>query len=531
MRYLWIAAGLGCVIGCGHQTSLDAEREATSYQKHAAPAAAVPQEFVHAFDRPGNTESYDEIEENPFLTAVNAPTSTFSIDVDTASYSNVRRFLQQDQWPPAGAVRIEELINYFPYEYPPPTDEAPFAASVEMAGCPWEPSHRLARIALKGREIDKNARPVSNLVFLLDVSGSMADANKLPLVRSAIKMLVDNFRENDRVAIVVYAGASGLVLPSTTGDQKTEIFRALDRLYTGGGTNGGEGIELAYNVALENFISGGANRVILCTDGDFNVGITDRSRLVKLIEQKAASNIFLSVLGVGMGDYQDSLLEDLADKGNGNFAYIDSLNEARKVLIEQMSGTLITIAKDVKIQVEFNPAHVAGYRLIGYENRMLQTEDFRDDAKDAGEIGAGHAVTALYEIVPAGQAVPATAPAVSPEDSPSQPARDFGPVEILNVRLRYKNPEEHESRELQFPLQHSDKSFAEASPDFQFAAAVAEFGMLLRNSHFSGNATLQGIIEIARANRDWDPHGYRAEFIELVERARRLFPARQAAAL
>ncbi|HTI51250.1 MAG TPA: von Willebrand factor type A domain-containing protein, partial [Planctomycetaceae bacterium] len=335
-----------------------------------------------------NREAYDHITDNPFLTVPHNPLSTFSIDVDTASYSIVRRFLSAGERPPRGAVRIEELINYFTYDYPQPQRDVPFSVNIEIAPCPWQPEHRLARIGLKGREIPRGERPVSNLVFLIDVSGSMQDQNKLPLVKAGLRLLVDQLGENDRVAIVVYAGASGLALGSTIADQKGIILPAIDNLQAGGSTNGGAGIELAYRTAVENFIPHGTNRVILCTDGDFNVGVTSQGALIPLIEQQAKSQVFLSVLGFGMGNYQDSMLEKLADKGNGNYGYIDSLSEARKLFVDQMQGTLVTIAKDVKIQVEFNPARVGAYRLIGYENRLLAAEDFNNDQKDAGEIGA-----------------------------------------------------------------------------------------------------------------------------------------------
>jgi Ca-activated chloride channel family protein len=357
------------------------------------------------------TEGYASITENPYRLTAREPLSTFGIDVDTASYANVRRFLNQGQLPPAGAVRIEELINYFSYDYPQPEWDLPFSVNAEVAGCPWHEGHRLVRIGLKGREIEVDDRPAGNLVFLLDVSGSMRAGNKLPLVKAALRLLVERLNSHDRIALVVYAGASGLALPSTPADQRETILSALDNLQAGGSTNGAEGIELAYQVARENFVPGGINRVILCTDGDFNVGATSDSELVRQIEDKAKTGVFLSVLGFGMGNYQDSKMQLLADKGNGNHAYIDSLGEARKVLVEEMAGTLLTIAKDVKIQVDFNPAHVAAYRLIGYENRMLKAEDFRDDTKDAGEIGAGHTVTALYEIIPPGQEIPLDRPA------------------------------------------------------------------------------------------------------------------------
>ena len=362
-----------------------------------------------------NTAAYDHILENPFLDAASNPLSTFSIDVDTASYSNIRRFINEGSLPPKDAVRVEEMINYFSYDYAQPTDGKPFAVHVDGTGCPWEASHRLVRIGLKGREVATDKRGPSNLVFLLDVSGSMEPPERLPLVKQAMRLLVDKLTENDRVAIVVYAGSSGLVLPSTTGDHKEKILEALENLQSGGSTNGAEGIQLAYKIASENFIKGGVNRVILATDGDFNVGVTSQGDLIRLIQEKAKSGVFLSVLGVGDDNLKDSTMQKLADKGNGNYAYLDSLDEARKVLVQQMNGTLVTIAKDVKIQVEFNPARVASYRLIGYEKRMLRKEDFNNDKVDAGEIGAGHTVTALYEVVPVG-ATPNPAASVPPVD-------------------------------------------------------------------------------------------------------------------
>ncbi|MCA9070675.1 MAG: VWA domain-containing protein, partial [Planctomycetaceae bacterium] len=447
---------------------------------------------------------------------------TFSIDVDTASYSNVRRFLNQGQLPPPGAVRIEELINYFPYDYPAPEGRQPFSVNVEVADCPWNSEHRLARIGLKGREIDIEQRPPSNLVFLLDVSGSMSDANKLPLVKSSMKMLVDRLGENDRVAVVVYAGASGLVLPSTSADHKTKILSALDRLNAGGSTNGGEGIQLAYRISVENFIPGGVNRVILCTDGDFNVGKTNQSELIRLIEEKAKTGVFLSVLGFGMGNYKDSTMEKLADKGNGNYAYIDTHNEARKVLVEGLTGTLITIAKDVKIQVDFNPAQVEGYRLIGYENRMLRAEDFKDDTKDAGEIGAGHTVTALYELVPPGKPLPGSDVDPSKYQKPDQLTEAAASDELFTVRLRYKDPDGQDSKPLEAPIKAEKKPFAQAGQDFQFAAAVAQFGMLLRDSQYKGDSTFEKVLNTASANVGGDDSGYRREFVGLVEKAREL---------
>jgi Ca-activated chloride channel homolog len=470
-----------------------------------------------------NTEAYDRVEDNPFLAVSSNPLSTFSIDVDTASYANVRRFLQQGRRPPKDAVRIEELVNYFPYEFPQPQGDAPFSVNVEVAQAPWALEHRLVRIGLKGREIPEAERPASNLVFLLDVSGSMDEPNKLPLLQLALKTLVVHLGERDRVAIVVYAGASGLVLPST--GNKRAMLDALDQLKAGGSTNGGQGIALAYNVAQENFVKGGSNRVILCTDGDFNVGVTSQGDLTRLIEEKAKTGVFLSVLGFGMGNYKDSTLEKLADKGNGNYAYIDTLQEARKVLVQQMGGTLFTIAKDVKIQVEFNPAAVAAYRLIGYENRMLRAEDFNDDKKDAGEIGSGHSVTALYEVVPSGQPVP-VASGVDPlkYSKPVEPAAGSASGELLTVKLRAKKPDADTSQLIEVPVRDEGRKYGDASGEFKFAAAVAAFGMLLRESPYKGSASFAGVLELGEEGRGGDKDGYRGEFLQLVKLARAAKP-------
>ncbi|MBN8711124.1 MAG: VWA domain-containing protein [Verrucomicrobia bacterium] len=472
-----------------------------------------------------NTEAYDAIEDNPFRETKGNELSTFSIDVDTASYANVRRFLQSEQLPPAGAVRIEELVNYFGYNYPQPTNGQPFSVNVEVSKAPWAPQHELVRIALKGQEIPKGDRGPANLVFLIDVSGSMQPENKLPLLKRSLKALVENLAPDDRVAIVVYAGSSGLVLPSTPGKEKTRILEALDNLAAGGSTNGAQGITLAYQTARENFLKGGNNRVILCTDGDFNVGVTNQSDLTTLIERERASGVFLSVLGFGEGNLKDSTMEKLADKGNGNYAYIDSFSEGRKVLVEQMNSTLFTIAKDVKVQVEFNPAQVAGYRLIGYENRILAKEDFNDDRKDAGEIGAGHTVTALYEVVPAGQPLP-NRPSVDPlkysEPSPTAEIDRKASGELLTVKLRYKAPDGDTSKLIEVPVKNTPVAFDEASPDFQFAAAVAAFGMKLRNSPYAGDLSWSDIQKIARRNLGEDPGSYRAEFLTLIEKAARL---------
>ncbi len=471
--------------------------------------------------------------ENPFQSVSNAPLSTFSIDVDTASYALVRRFLNQSQLPPPGLVRVEEMINYFPYHDAPPSGAEPFSVNVEVAACPWNAAHRLARIGLQARPIDQNQRPPCNLVFLIDVSGSMDDPHKLPLVKSALRLLVEQLGENDRVAIVVYAGASGLVLPSTSCQHQARIVAAIDRLHAGGSTNGGAGIQLAYDTAVAHFLKNGVNRVILATDGEFNVGITDQAELKQLIAAKAKSGVFLSVLGFGMGYHNDRTLETLADQGNGHHAYIDSLQEARKELVEQMGATLVTVAKDVKIQVEFNPAHVGAYRLIGYENRMLQDRDFNDDSKDAGEIGAGHHVTALYELVPEGIASKLAAAkagnGVQVDQLRFQTQRleqlaqnaAIASPESLAVKLRYKRPDADNSHLIELGVVDDGRDFAAASPDFQLAATVAGFGMLLKNSTYTGNFSYSALLGmVLRLNSD--PSGYRYELLNLIRQANRL---------
>ena len=483
-----------------------------------------PQDFRRIpTDSAFTREAYDRITENEFKNPVDHPLSTFSIDVDTASYANVRRFLNGGRLPPPDAVRIEELINYFPYDYAGPDGEAPFAVHVDAASAPWKPEHRLVRIGLQGETVDLSERPDANLVFLIDVSGSMSSPNKLELVQRSMNLLVEQLEGRDRIAVVVYAGASGLALPSTTANNQETIKYAIDNLQSGGSTNGGAGIELAYSVARQHFIEGGINRVILCTDGDFNVGTTDRGSLSRLIEEKAKTGVFFSVLGFGMGNYQDAAMEELSNKGNGNFGYVDSIKEARKVFVDQMLGTLMTIAKDVKIQVEFNPALVVSYRLIGYENRMLAKEDFNDDTKDAGEIGAGHSVTALYEIVPAGLAANST-PSVDPLKYQNPAVRKTGVEsdEMLTVKLRYKQPDADVSQLIEEPFVDPGAAFAAASDDFRFAASVAAFGMLLRNSQYTEAMTFDEALDLARQAKARDPGGFRSEFIELIEKARQL---------
>jgi Ca-activated chloride channel family protein len=473
-----------------------------------------------------NTEAYGHIDDNRFHRVDANPLSTFSVDVDTASYANVRRFLADGELPPAGAVRTEELVNYFRFAYLQPVGAAPFSITTELADCPWSPKHRLALIGLQGRAPGDRDPAPRNLVFLLDVSGSMQPLDKLPLVRTAMRMLTDVLTERDRVAIVVYAGASGLVLPSTPGDQKERIVQALERLEAGGSTNGASGITLAYQVARDNFIRGGVNRVVLATDGDFNVGVTSEGELVRLIERERESGVFLSVFGVGTGNLKDSTMEKLADKGNGNYSYLDSLHEARKVLVREAGGTLETIAKDVKIQVEFNPREVAAYRLIGYENRLLDHEDFNDDKKDAGEIGAGHSVTALYEIVPAG--VPLDAPGVDPlKYQGVRETRAAESGELVTVKVRFKDPNGDASHLLSHVLTNRP---AAMTANLGFASAVAEFGMLLRESPFRGTASFESLTARARKFQGDDEQGYRAQFVQLAERAatlRERDPARQ----
>ena len=473
-----------------------------------------------------NSETYDHIRDNAFVLVAQDPRSTFSVDVDTASYSIVRRFLRDGQLPPKDAVRIEELINYFPYAYEPPEGAVPFAVHMETAACPWSPDHRLVRIGLKGREVPRGERPPSNLVFLIDVSGSMDAPNKLPLVKASLRLLVEQLQPEDRVAIAVYAGAEGLALPSTPASNKGAILSAIESLAPGGSTHGSAGIRLAYETAAASYIEGGVNRVILATDGDFNVGITSPGELVRLIEAKAKSGVFLTALGFGMGNLKDATLEKLADHGNGNYAYIDGLSEARKVLVEQIGGTLVTIAKDVKLQVEFNPAKVKAFRLVGYENRVLAHQDFNDDTRDAGDIGAGHTVTALYEIVPPGLAI--AVPGVDPlkYQSTVAPGAGSGSGELLTLKLRYKQPDSDHSTRLDVPAEDSGRSFEEASADFRFAAAVAAFGMALRDSQYKGDANLRTAQQWARSGLGEDEGGHRAELITLIAQARRLSPNR-----
>ena len=465
-----------------------------------------------------NTEDYDRIQENRFHRATQEPQSTFSIDVDAASYSNLRRFINNGQKPPEDAVRIEEMINYFDYEYPEPTGKHPFSITTEVSDCPWQPKHRLVHIGLQGKHTPTENLPAANLVFLIDVSGSMNAANKLPLVQTSFKLLADQLRPQDRVAIVVYAGAAGLVLEPTTGNNKTKIKEAIDKLQAGGSTAGGEGIRLAYQTAKEHFIKGGNNRVILASDGDFNVGVSSDGELVRIVEEERKSGVYLTVLGYGMGNYKDNKMQKLADSGNGNHAYIDNLDEARRVLVSEFGGTMYTIAKDVKLQLEFNPAVVQGYRLIGYENRVLNNADFDDDQKDAGELGAGHTVTALYEIIPVG----VESKFLAADKDLKYQQRDLTPIanrsnELLTVKFRYKAPEADNSQLMEEVVMDKNVALSKSSDNFRWSAAVATFGMLLRNSEFKGDANYEQCKKLAAGARGKDTEGYRAEMIRMIE--------------
>ena len=495
---------------------------APTYSPQPAPmpnVASMPPTSGHEWYTPAdNTESYDPIHDNSFLRARDNPLSTFSVDVDRASYSNVRRFISVGQRPPKDAVRIEELVNYFTYDYPEPDGRHPFSVTTEVARAPWNEQNLLVRIGLQARRLPPSSMPPSNLVFLIDVSGSMSTEDKLPLVKESMRLLVRQLREEDHVAIVVYAGAAGLVLPPTSGDQKQVILHAIDRLHAGGSTAGGAGIRLAYEVARAYHRRDGNNRVILATDGDFNVGPSSDAEMERLIEEKRQQGTFLSVLGFGTGNLKDSKMERLADKGNGNYAYIDNIVEARKVLVDEMAGTLLTVAKDVKLQVEFNPDRVSSYRLIGYENRMLRTEDFKNDRKDAGEIGAGHSVTALYEIIPMHrESRDRDADPLRYQSAGVRTSRSKGD-ELMYVKLRYKQPDASTSRAIDHVV--AMPSRYRPSADLRFAAAVASFGMILRQSEYRGNSTFEGVLALARESLGHDESGHRLDFVRLVERAR-----------
>jgi Ca-activated chloride channel homolog len=487
-----------------------------------SPGQMTSPQFHVNIDNGHNREGYDHIQENGFRAVTQEPLSTFSIDVDGASYSNVRRFLNNNLLPPAGAVRVEEMINYFQYGYQQPKNNDPFAVHAEMAECPWNNKHKLVLVGLQGKKMPVDDLPPSNLTFLVDVSGSMGSSDKLPLVKQALGMLAEQLREKDMVSVVVYAGAAGVVLAPTNGTDKKTIKEALDHLEAGGSTAGGAGIKLAYQTARQNFVKGGNNRVILCTDGDFNVGMSSDDELVRLIEKEKESGVFLTVLGFGSGNYQDAKMQKLADKGNGNHAYIDQINEAKKVFVNEFGGTLFTIARDVKIQVEFNPAYVQGYRLVGYENRMLNREDFNDDKKDAGELGSGHTVTALYEIIPAGLETELIKNVDELKYSSIKTSKPVFNNEAMMVKLRYKKPTGDNSMLMLYPVKQKETSWRNTSEQFRFAAAVAEMGMLLRDSDYRGNSSWAGLIAMASAVVGNDHDGYRKEFIQLAEKASRL---------
>ena len=534
------------LIGCGNQSSTQPDAQITT----EGPTSLMRMEMTNeastslmdtdmpmrgiAANHPPDTgqgpgmagNRYDVIHENQFSQVIDSPLSTFSIDVDTASYRGVRQYLlEYNQLPRPDAVRIEELLNYFlyPYDGPDPNQNLPFAVDVDTTLCPWNDNNQLVRVALKGKQVDFEERPKMNLVLLIDTSGSMNQPNKLPLLKQGMRLLLNQCDHSDRIAIVAYAGTPGLVLDSTPADDRDKIMDALNRLEAGGSTNGGGGIQLAYKIASENFIENGTNRILLGTDGDFNVGMTGTDQMVHLVEQKAKQGIDLTVLGFGMGNYNDAMLEQISGKGNGNYALIDTFSEAKKVLLEQLSGTLITIAKDVKIQIEFNPNKVSSYRLIGYENRVMADKDFNNDMKDAGEIGAGHSVTALYEVVPvaaSGENETDLDPLKYQTTRKLSHAADTS--ELMTVKLRYKNPKEQESKKIELVVQDEAIPFNQTDPDFRFAAAVANFGMQLRNSEHKGVWSYSDIQTTARACVGEDRHGFREEFLQMVSVAKSL---------
>lgn len=512
----------------------EADQVEITYQYNAAPqmdmkrinSGAISNTYTYSYnddyDPNHNTESYSTIHENQFKLVAHEPVSTFSADVDRASYSNIRRFLNSSQLPQKDVVRIEEMVNYFSYDYEQPTGVHPFGVTTEVSKSPWNPQRKIVRIGIQGKDIAKEELPANNLVFLLDVSGSMSSPNKLGLVKSSLRLLVNEMRPEDRVAIVVYAGAAGLVLESTSGRNKDKILDALDKLQAGGSTAGGAGIKLAYKVAKDNFKKNGNNRIILATDGDFNIGESSDAAMERLIEQKREEGVFLTVLGFGMGNYKDSKMEILADKGNGNYAYIDDIKEANKTLVKEMGGTLFTIAKDVKLQVEFNPAKVKAYRLVGYENRLLNKEDFNDDTKDAGEVGAGHTVTAIYEIIPAGSKEKVAEIDELKYQKTIVTNDAYEGNEMMTVKVRYKKPDGDKSTLLSYTVNDSEQGFEYTSTDHKFACAVAMFGMKLRDSENLGNKTYDDILAIAKANKGADLDGYRTEFVQMVETAKLL---------
>ncbi len=500
----------------------EASKAGTAFKLANAPAPMFQQSGYEPPPPKFNTEEYSKIDENPFKDAKQNPMSTFSIDVDKASYGNVRRYLNNSELPPEDAVRIEELINYFSYDYPQPKGAHPFSINIEFAECPWNEENRLLHIGIQGKKLDyENLKPC-NLVFLVDASGSMSDENKLPLLKKALKMMVENLSIKDRVAIVAYAGAAGLVLPSTPATEKENIIESLERLSAGGSTAGGEGIELAYTVARQNLIADGNNRVILCTDGDFNIGVSSSSELIRMIEEKRKEDIYLTICGFGMGNYKDSRMEEISNAGNGNYFYIDNIREAQKVFVREMRANLFTIAKDVKIQIEFNPALIKAYRLIGYENRLLANEDFNDDTKDAGELGAGHSVTAIYEIVPAGatQSINQADSLKYQTTKLNDAAQSSG--EIATLKFRYKPLKSDISQLIEQVVKNSPQKLDKTSENFRFSVSVAGFGMMLRDSPNKKNLNWEQVEKLAKGSLGSDTDGDRNEFIKLVETAKLL---------
>ena len=499
------------LMGSGTKSVGYAHAEVYQYAQ-AAPAFVSRAQYYNP-----STETYKKDPENDFKSVKASPLSTLSVDVDRASYSNVRRFINQGQKPPADAVRIEEMVNYFDYNYPSPTGNDPIAINTELTECPWDKDLKLLHIGIQAKKINTDKLPASNLVFLIDVSGSMEEANKLPLVKAALKLLVSNLRAQDKVSIVVYAGNAGLVLPPTSGDRKATIIEALDKLEAGGSTAGGQGILLAYKTAEANLVKGGNNRVILATDGDFNVGVSNENDLEDLIVQQRDKGIYLTCLGFGMGNYKDSKMELMADKGNGNYDYIDNIQEAQKTLVSEFGGTLFTVAKDVKAQIEFNPAKVQGYRLVGYENRLLNTEDFKDDKKDAGDMGAGHTVTILYELIPTGVKSSYMRDNDGLKYQTVKVDNNTDGNELATVKFRYKQPDGNISKEIVHPIGDRTTDIAGASENTRFAASVAMFGMLLKGSKYKGQADYSKTIALAETARGRDKEGYRAEYIRMVK--------------
>ncbi|MCE7041491.1 VWA domain-containing protein [Dyadobacter sp. CY312] len=511
------------VVGNGVSETMKNQRLAFSDAMNSYVSMPVQTNQIH------NTENYNPIQENGFQNTKQQAVTTFSIDVDRAAYSNTRRFLNAGQLPPTDAVRIEEMINYFDYQYPQPTGEHPIAVTTELSDSPWNKGLKLLHVGLQAKTVATDNLPVSNLVFLIDVSGSMMTHNKLPLLKQAFKLLTDQLRPVDKVSIVVYAGAAGLVLPATSGNEKLKIREAIESLEAGGSTAGGEGINLAYKIAAQHFIKNGNNRVILATDGDFNVGVSSEGDLQRLVEEKRKSGISLSITGFGMGNYKDSYIETMADKGNGNYAYIDNIQEARKVFVSEFGGTLFTVAKDVKIQIEFNPDHVRAYRLIGYENRSLKNEEFHDDKKDAGEMGSGHTVTALYEIVPVGVESNYLPKTDELKYQKTEKNKNYPQNELLTLKIRYKKPDGEKSSLFEIPVKNTSKSLVSTSDNFRFAAAVAEFGLLLRRSEFVGTSGYGQVIKLAKGASGKDEEGYRSEFVQLVKTAEMLDSGKETA--